>query len=74
MSFPTSGAYNKEVYDKLQEFSPSYLIVCKSIDIMDMEIKNLRQVITSCDRMTLYLINMTIKEEQCTAQLELSQL
>lgn len=47
VSFATLGTYNKAVYDKLQEFSPSYLIVCESMDKLDIEIKNLRRLIAS---------------------------
>ena len=42
------------------------------MDIIDLEIKNLQQVLASCDGMALYLRFMTIGKEQCAAQLGLN--
>ena len=54
LSFPTSGIYSKGIYDKLQEFSGAFLVVCESMDSEDMNFKNLRLIIASCEGSTLY--------------------
>ena len=50
-SFPTSGTYSKGFYDKLQDFSGSYLVVCESM-VEDMDFKNLRRILAGCEGST----------------------
>ena len=35
VGFPISGTYKKVVYDKLQDFDGSYLVVCEALDRED---------------------------------------
>ena len=48
-SFPTSRIYSKGLYDKLQDLAGSYLVVCESMDSEDMNFKNLRRIVASCE-------------------------
>ena len=68
MSFPILGTYTKAVYNKLQEFSVSCLIVCESMDTSDIGFKNLRRLIANCDGLTLYSRFMSIRKEQRASQ------
>ena len=48
VAFPTSGIYSKAVYDKLQDFSGSYLTVCEAMG-EDGDFKNLKRVMAAAD-------------------------
>ena len=51
MVFPRCGTYDKAIYDKLQEFDGSFLVVCEVVDReddRDMDFKNLRRLVAAC--------------------------
>ena len=51
--FPTAGVCSKAVFDRLQGFSGSYLVVCKPM-AEDMDFKNLRRLVAVAEGSTLY--------------------
>ena len=59
VAFPTSAIYSKAVYDKLEDFSGSYLMVCEVMG-EDMEFKNLRRLVVAVEGSSLYskLLNL----------------
>ena len=59
VALPSSAKYSKSVYDRLQEFPASYLVVCDNIG-EDAAFKDLKRVIASAEGVSLYskLINL----------------
>ena len=53
VAFPNSAIYSKGVYDRLQEFSGSYLMVCEVIG-EDGDFRNLKRLIASAEGASLY--------------------
>ena len=52
--FPTEGVYSKAVYDKLQELSCSYLVVCEPMAVDDVDFRNVRQIVVVVGGISLY--------------------
>ena len=53
VAFPSSAIYSKSVYDRLQEFSGGYLVVCEAIGEGG-DFKSLKRVIASAEGASLY--------------------
>ena len=52
--FPTEGVYSKPVYDKLQDLSGNYLVVCESMAIDDVEFRNVRRIVVAGQGVSVY--------------------
>ena len=72
VSFPTSTTHDKAVYDKMQEFEGSYLVVCEPMVTGDLDFKNLRRIIATCEGLTLYSRITTARKNQRKLQTILS--
>ena len=68
VSFPTSRTYCKGIYDKLQDFTGSYLVVWESMDSADRNFKNLRRIVASCEGITLYSKLTNAQKDQSSSQ------
>ena len=64
VSFAKIRMYNKGRYDKLQEFSGAFLVVCESMDPADLAFKNLRRVMAACEGATLYAKLTNARKDQ----------
>ena len=52
--FPIEGVYSKAVYDKLQELSGSYLVVCEPMAVDDVDFRNVRRIVVAAEGISLY--------------------
>ena len=59
--------YSKAVYDKLQGFSGSYLVVCEGMGD-DVNFKNLRRLVAIADGSSLYSKLVNLRKDQRASQ------
>ena len=52
----------------MQEFEGSYLVVCESMEMDDMDFKSLRWIVVACEGATLYSRIMNARKDQRKSQ------